>query len=63
MKLHFHGQTYDSPHTEWKIAEGEVGGYYRGSPWKIHRLKEQHRYRRQTNSLVYRGVHYTKDQS
>lgn len=61
MKLHFRGLTYDSPHTEWEITEGEVGGSYRGSPWRIHRLLEKHRCRRQINEMVYRGIHYTKN--
>lgn len=60
MELHFHGKTYEGPHAEWEVQEGEVGGVYRGSPWKVHRLKEQHRRRSGLAQMTYRGVHYTK---
>ncbi|MDJ0900612.1 MAG: DUF4278 domain-containing protein [Xenococcus sp. MO_188.B8] len=59
MKLHFHGQTYDSPHVELPVDEGQVGGRYRGSQWRIHRIHQQHR-RQNSAQLTYRGVHYTK---
>lgn len=43
MKLQFRGKSYEGPHLEWDVKEGEVGGTYRGKPWKTHLLKEQHR--------------------
>jgi hypothetical protein len=61
MRLHFLGKTYETPHEEWQVSEGKVGGLYRGSPWKVHRLKEQHRRRHNSATLVYRGIPYTKD--
>jgi hypothetical protein len=61
MKLHFHGHDYEDPYIQWQVIEAEVGGKYRGVPWKIHRMKEQHRLLPQYTNLVYRGVHYTKE--
>lgn len=61
MKLHFHGQDYQDPYIEWQVTEGAVGGKYRGVPWKIHRMREQHRLHPHHLELIYRGVHYTKD--
>ena len=60
MKLQFRGKTYEAPHLEWDISEGEVGGMYRGSPWKVHHLKEKHRHSNRIEGMTYRGVHYTK---
>jgi hypothetical protein len=60
MKLHFHGQDYEDPYVEWQVTEGQVIGKYRGVPWKIHRLREQHRLSPDHTELIYRGVHYTK---
>ena len=60
MKLHFRGRDYDGPHEEWEVMEGEIAGVYRGSPWRVHRPKEQHRRRPKIAEFVYRGVHYTK---
>jgi hypothetical protein len=61
MKLQFRGKFYEKPDMEWDITEGEQGGTYRGKPWKVHHLKEQHRHRHIHRELTYRGVHYTKD--
>jgi Domain of unknown function (DUF4278) len=61
MRLQFRGKFYEGPHIEWDTTEGEVGGTYRGKPWKLHHLKEQHRHRHVHKELTYRGVHYTKD--
>ncbi len=60
MRLHFRGRDYESPKTEWEVTEGEVAGVYRGSPWRVHRPKEQHRRRQRNAECIYRGVHYTK---
>ena len=61
MKLQFRGKSYDAVHVEWDIKEGEVGGTYRGKPWKVHHLKEQHRREPVKSLLTYRGISYTKD--
>ena len=60
MKLSFRGVKYEGPHTEWEITEGKVGGVYRGSPWKVHHVKQQHRRHENGSELVYRGVHYKR---
>ena len=60
MKLQFRGKSYEAPHTEWNVDEGEVGGMYRGKPWKVHHLKEQHRRNQAKSELTYRGIHYSK---
>ncbi|MGB5636586.1 MAG: DUF4278 domain-containing protein [Waterburya sp.] len=61
MKLQFRGKSYEASHIEWNVNEGEVGGMYRGKPWKVHHLEEQHRRNQAKSKLTYRGVHYTKD--
>jgi hypothetical protein len=61
MKLQFRGKSYEGPHLEWDVKEGEVGGLYRGKPWKVHHLKEEHRHSNPKQLLTYRGIHYTKD--
>ena len=60
MRLQFRGKVYEAPHVEWDVAEGEVGGKYRGKPWKVHHLKEEHRQNSQKTEFTYRGIHYTK---
>ena len=61
MKLQFRGKSYDAIHVKWDINEGEVGGIYRGKPWKVHYLKEQHCREPVISLLTYRGISYTKD--
>lgn len=61
MRLQFRGKIYEKPPSEWEVIEGKVGGVYRGKPWKVHSLKEQHRNHHQRSELTYRGVHYQKD--
>ncbi|MEM7592847.1 MAG: DUF4278 domain-containing protein [Cyanobacteria bacterium P01_G01_bin.39] len=61
MKLQFRGNLYEAPQTEWNVAEGEIGGMYRGKPWKVHHLKEQHRHNYAKSIFTYRGIHYTKN--
>lgn len=61
MRLQFRGKIYEGPHVEWDVSEGEVGGLYRGKPWKVHHLTEKHRHKHRHSELIYRGVHYTKD--
>jgi len=60
MKLQFRGKSYEAPHLEWDVQEGEVGGKYRGKTWKLHHLKEQHRRQNAKSALTYRGVSYSK---
>ena len=61
MKLQFRGKTYERPNLALNVEEGEVGGMYRGKPWKVHHLKEQYRRNHVKSDLTYRGVHYSKD--
>ena len=61
MRLQFRGKIYEAPHTEWDVSEGEVGGLYRGKPWKVHHLKEKHRHYTHKTELTYRGIPYTKE--
>ena len=61
MRLKFRGKSYEGPHVEWDATEGKVGGMYRGKPWRVHNLKEEHRNRHVHKELIYRGIHYTKD--
>ena len=61
MRLQFRGKIYEAPHIEWDVSEGEVGGLYRGKPWKVHHLKEKHRQNHSKTELTYRGIHYIKD--
>lgn len=61
MKLHFHGNTYEDNHTELDIKEGNIGGRYRGTPWKMHHLAKRQQRRNDSSQLKYRGVSYTKE--
>ena len=61
MKLHFHGNTYEDNHTELPVSEGQVGGRYRGTPWKILRVMQKQELRHSSSDLKYRGVSYHKE--
>ena len=61
MKLQFRGKTYERPDLNLEVNEGEIGGMYRGKPWRTHQLKEKYRCSHVKSDLTYRGVHYTKD--
>ena len=61
MRLQFRGKIYEAPHIEWDVNEGEVGGRYRGKPWKVHHLREKHRQLHHKTELTYRGISYTKE--
>lgn len=61
MKLHFHGGIYDDHHIELEVTEGQVGGRYRGTPWKMHRLLKRQKRRRDSSQLKYRGISYNKE--
>ena len=58
MKLSFHGASYEYDPTEVEVTEGEVGGRYRGLPWKVHCCKQKYNRKYSSVELVYRGVHY-----
>ena len=60
MKLSFHGAEYDYHPAQIKVTEGEVGGVYRGSPWRVHRIIKRQQHRHTPVELTYRGVHYTR---
>ena len=61
MRLQFRGKIYEKPQSDWDVIEGKVGGVYRGKPWKVHCLKEEHRTCHKHSELIYRGVHYQQD--
>ncbi len=61
MRLQFRGKTYERPNLDMDVSEGEVGGIYRGTAWKVHYLKEQHHRNQIKSDLTYRGIHYIKD--
>lgn len=60
MKLSFRGAQYEHQPTEQKFIEGEVGGMYRGTPWKIHKYQQSSRHRQYSQEMIYRGVRYQK---
>lgn len=60
MKLSFHGAEYEYHPADIKVIEGEVGGIYRGSPWKVHRVIQRQQHRHHPIELTYRGIHYTR---
>lgn len=59
MKLTYRGIQYQPETNSLEIKEGEIGGKYRGQPWRYH-------YPRHVLALKpklwleYRGVHYSK---
>lgn len=58
MQLSFRGIHYEAEPQVLEVEEGEVGGTYRGKPWKVHRYRQQPR-SSNTHELKYRGVRYT----
>ncbi|MBE9043617.1 DUF4278 domain-containing protein [Pleurocapsales cyanobacterium LEGE 10410] len=61
MRLQFRGIIYERPDLALDVREGEVGGLYRGKPWKVHHPKEKYRRNHAKSDFTYRGIHYTKD--
>lgn len=59
IKLIYRGVSYDYNPPTVQVAEGEVGGKYRGSSWRVHTLKEPLRLKNKAN-LSYRGVKYSR---
>ncbi len=60
MKLSFRGVAYNSKPSQLEFTEGEVGGKYRGVPWRVHRV-QRNSHPHQSHTFTYRGVTYTKD--
>ncbi len=58
MQLSFRGVHYEAEPKTLDVIEGEVGGTYRGKPWKVHRYRQQLR-SSENHELKYRGVRYT----
>ena len=61
MKLSFHGGKYEKEElSSVEVREGEIGGTYRGSPWKVHKYQIQYRCRQFPKELTYRGITYRR---
>lgn len=58
MKLHFMGNDYEHHCSKVETKEGEIGGFYRGVPWKTHEYKIKNRHRQRSLELTYRGSNY-----
>ena len=58
MKLCYRGIDYEYAPPAVRIAEGEIGGEYRGSHWRFHVLEEKP-VPQPVLRLVYRGVAYS----
>lgn len=56
MELCYRGVTYNYNQTSVKTIEGEVGGKYRGIPWRYTRVQIERRLNEPTFDLYYRGV-------
>ncbi|MEW6497399.1 MAG: DUF4278 domain-containing protein [Cyanobacteriota bacterium] len=56
MKLCYRGVSYEHNPTSVEIIQGEVGGKYRGLPWRHIRVKMSGRLRQPSYELYYRGV-------
>ncbi|MEM1369642.1 MAG: DUF4278 domain-containing protein [Cyanobacteria bacterium P01_H01_bin.15] len=60
MKLTFRGAEYSHEPVDQEVLTGDMGGSYRGTPWKMHRIKLQQCQRRKPVGLTYRGVAYKR---
>ncbi|MDJ0573424.1 MAG: DUF4278 domain-containing protein [Pleurocapsa sp. MO_192.B19] len=58
MKLRYRGIEYDYNPPAVSLAEGEVGGKYRGLDWRFHNLNKPLLVQPRLN-LTYRGVKYS----
>ncbi|ELR99929.1 DUF4278 domain-containing protein [Gloeocapsa sp. PCC 73106] len=58
MKFFYRGAHYEADPLIIEVTEGEIGGLYRSSPWKIHEPKQKYRLRQASFALTYRGAHY-----
>ena len=57
MKLLYRGLAYDYNTPTVAMADGDVGGKFRGSDWRFHNLKAQF-VKLPILNLIYRGVHH-----
>ncbi|ERN42407.1 hypothetical protein KR51_00009300 [Rubidibacter lacunae KORDI 51-2] len=57
MEFLFRGVHYHYQPSALEVEEGEVGGTYRGSPWRLHHPKQSVR-RVSHKQMTYRGVDY-----
>ncbi len=58
MKLSYRGATYETEPSTLEVTEGEIGGMYRGKPWKTHNYKQNRRRYFVPHNLTYRGSAY-----
>ncbi len=58
MKLTYRGINYESHPHDLEVAEGEIGGKYRGREWRVHRVKGATR-SKPSGKFTYRGITYT----
>lgn len=62
MKLSYRGVNYEVEASMLEVTEGEIGGQYRGQPWRFHYVR--HMPKPQTvHTLKYRGIPYRTDHS
>ena len=57
MKLTYRGIQYETEPTTLEIREGEIGGNYRGLPWRFHHLRHIPE-PPPAHNLTWRGVAY-----
>lgn len=58
MKLSYRGANYQAESTTLEMTEGEIGGLYRGQPWKVQPQKQNRRRFFAPHDLMYRGIPY-----
>lgn len=56
MKLCYRGVSYEPNPTSIETIQGEVGGKYRGFPWRHTYVKMSGRHTQPSYELYYRGV-------
>ncbi|NEQ69835.1 MAG: DUF4278 domain-containing protein [Symploca sp. SIO2D2] len=57
MKLTYRGIQYQTEPATLEIREGEIGGTYRGSPWRVHYLRHIPE-PTPVHNLTWRGISY-----
>ena len=58
MKLSYRGVNYEAESLTQEVTEGEIGGLYRGQPWRVHHPMQQHRRYVAPRQMSYRGIGY-----
>ncbi|MDY7012387.1 MAG: DUF4278 domain-containing protein [Cyanobacteriota bacterium] len=58
MRLTYRGVSYDREPLSLEVAEGEIGGQYRGQAWRHHYPRHIPNLRIKPRVLQYRGVTY-----